>query len=141
MGSASVGRPRLYPDNSARQKAYRARCAAWRKRHGPKVYHLSTTSEWATPQAFFDRLHAEFGFTLDVAAQEGNAKCPRYFTPQDDGLAQPWEGVCWMNPPYGKHIDQWVAKAYESAQAGALVVCLVPARTDTRWWHQYAAQG
>src|SRR6266853_968221 len=86
-------------------------------------------------------LHAEFGFTLDVAAQPGNAKCPRYFTPEDDGLAQPWDGVCWMNPPYGKTIGQWMRKAYESAQAGATVVCLVPARVDTRWWHRYCAHG
>jgi phage N-6-adenine-methyltransferase len=97
--------------------------------------------EWETPQTFFDTLNAEFGFTLDVAAQPHNAKCPRYFTPSDDGLVQPWTGVCWMNPPYGRMIAAWMQKAYESALTGATVVCLVPARTDTRWWHTYAAQG
>jgi phage N-6-adenine-methyltransferase len=128
--------------------------AAWRKRKREaqeaaartrqaerKVYHRSHTVEWETPQAFFDQLDAEFGFTLDVAAQPGNAKCARYFTPEDDGLAQPWAGVCWMNPPYGPTLDQWIRKAYESAQAGATVVCLVPARTEMAWWHTYAVQG
>ena len=101
----------------------------------------SRTDQWATPQAFFDRLNAEFGFQLDVCALRSNAKCPRYFTPKDDGLAQEWSGVCWMNPPYGREIGQWMKKAYESSLKGATVVCLVPARTDTAWWHQYAMKG
>ena len=132
-----VGRPRIHTNNVARQKAYRERQAAWRKRHSPKVYHLSQTVEWATPQWFFDDLHAEFDFTRDVAAQPGNAKCACYFTPDDDGLAQPWEGTCWCNPPYGRTIGRWVAKAHESAQRGATVVCLLPVRTDTKWWQRY----
>jgi phage N-6-adenine-methyltransferase len=135
-----AGRPRLHAHNAAKQRAYRVRQAAWRKRCGPKVYHQSNTVEWETPQAFFDALHTEFGFTLDVAAQPHNAKCERYCMPQDDGLRQPWEGVCWMNPPYGKDLDIWVAKAYTSAQAGATVVCLLSARTDTRWWHMFVTQ-
>jgi len=109
-----------------------------RQRQAIKVYHRSQTEEWATPQPFFDQLHAEFGFTLDVAAQPANAKCPRYFTPQDNGLAQPWEqDICWMNPPYGKNLGEWMGKAYASAQGGALVVCLLPVRTDTKWWQRY----
>jgi len=140
-----VGRPRKHVNNAAKQRAYRQEDAARRARQKakekPKVYHLSQTVEWATPQAFFDHLHAEFGSTLDVAAQHGNAKCARYFTPVENGLAQRWEGVCWLNPPYGKTIGDWIRKAYESSQSGATVVCLVPARTDTRWWHQYASQG
>ena len=125
-------RPRLYPTNAARQRAYRRR-----QQQHLKVYHRSRTTEWATPQPFFDTLNAEFHFTLDVAAQPGNAKCPRFFTPRgDDGLAQPWVGeVCWLNPPYGSTIGAWMAKAYASTLEGSTVVCLVPARTDTRWWH------
>ena len=129
-----VGRPRIHMDNCARQKAYRERQAAWRKRHSPKVYHAHQTTEWETPQPFFDQVHSEFGFTLDVAAQPSNAKCPRYFTPEDDGLVQSWGAeVCWCNPPYGRTIGAWMRKAYESALQGATVVCLVPARTDTKW--------
>jgi phage N-6-adenine-methyltransferase len=102
----------------------------------------SKTSEWPTPREFFDKVNAEFGFTLDVCATPENAKCARYFTKADDGLAQEWTGRVWMNPPYGRGIDAWMAKAYEASQTTAeLVVCLVPARTDTRWWHQYAARG
>jgi phage N-6-adenine-methyltransferase len=134
--SAKKGRPRLYPDNRTRWRENKRASRKARQAH-LKVYHRALTIEWGTPQAFFDGLHAEFGFTLDVAAQPGNAKCARYFTPEDDGLAQSWTGVCWMNPPYGKQIGEWVAKAHASAQQGATVVCLLPARTDTRWWQRY----
>lgn len=133
------GRPQLYANNAEKQRAYRQREAEHRRKRKPKAYYLALTTEWATPQAFFDGLQAEFGFTLDVCAQPDNAKCPRYFSPDVDGLAQPWEGVCWCNPPYGKTLAQWIAKAHRSAQHGATVVCLVPAHTDTRWWHQYCA--
>lgn len=105
------------------------------------VHFSSKTDLWATPQAFFDKYHDQFGFTLDVCALPENAKCDRYFTPADDGLAQPWTGVCWMNPPYGRGIGAWVRKAYESSQTGATVVCLLPARTDTKWWHDYCQRG
>ena len=101
----------------------------------------SKTDLWATPQWFFDQLNAEFGFTLDVCATRENTKCAFYFDKDADGLKQEWTGVCWMNPPYGREIGKWMRKAYESAQAGATVVCLVPARTDTAWWHDYAAKG
>jgi phage N-6-adenine-methyltransferase len=102
------------------------------------VHFSSKTDLWATPQDFFDALDAEFGFTLDVCALPENAKCERYFTPKEDGLHQSWQGVCWMNPPYGREIGKWVRKAFESAKAGATVVCLLPARTDTAWWHTWA---
>ena len=105
------------------------------------VHFSSATDLWATPQAFFERLNARFGFTLDVCATPENAKCAAYFTTADDGLAQDWRGTCWMNPPYGRAIGKWMRKAYESSLSGATVVCLVPARTDTRWWHDYAAKG
>jgi phage N-6-adenine-methyltransferase len=76
-----------------------------------------------------------------VCASAANARCARYYTAADDGLRQAWAGVCWMNPPYGSTIAHWMKKAYETAQQGATVVCLVPARTDTRWWHDWAARG
>jgi phage N-6-adenine-methyltransferase len=105
------------------------------------VHFSSATDLWATPQDFFDKQNAIHGFTLDVCATASNAKCARYFTEADDGLAQPWHGVCWMNPPYGRTIGLWMRKAYESSLTGATVVCLVPSRTDTRWWHDYAMKG
>lgn len=100
--------------------------------------YSSHTDCWATPQAFFDHLNGEFGFTLDVCATAENAKCSAFFSPEVDGLVQQWTGICWMNPPYGRSIGRWVQKAFESAMGnGATVVCLLPARTDTRWWHDY----
>jgi phage N-6-adenine-methyltransferase len=101
----------------------------------------SATPEWATPQEFFDKLNLQYGFDLDVCATPENAKCARFFTMADDGLVQDWRGVVWMNPPYGRQIGKWVRKAYESAQAGATVVCLLPARTDTAWWHDCCEKG
>ncbi len=105
------------------------------------VHYSSANVEWSTPQAFFDMLDDEFHFDLDVCATADNAKCARYYTRADDGLAQPWSGTCWMNPPYGREIGKWMRKAWESSRAGATVVCLVPARPGSAWWHDYAAQG
>lgn len=99
------------------------------------------TDAWATPQDFFDVLDAEFGFELDVCALDSSAKCERYFTPEDDGLAQDWRGTVWMNPPYGSEIVDWVRKAHESSTTGATVVCLVPARVDTNWWWDHCRAG
>jgi phage N-6-adenine-methyltransferase len=96
----------------------------------------SSSDNWATPQDFFDKLNEEFHFTLDVCATPENAKCERYFTPEMDGLKQEWTGVCWCNPPYSQ-IKQWIQKASESASNGATVVMLIPARTDTSYWHRY----
>ena len=101
----------------------------------------SLSDQWGTPQDFFDVLDAEFGFTLDVCASEWNHKCDRFFTEEDNGLLQVWDGVCWMNPPYGREIGKWMAKAVVPWRRGATVVCLVPARTDTAWWHDYAMLG
>lgn len=106
-----------------------------------KGMFTSNTDMWATPQDFFNKLNEEFNFECDVCAIASNAKCRHYFTPEDDGLAQEWEGVCWMNPPYGRTIGEWVKKAYESSLQGATVVCLLPARTDTKWWHEYCMKG
>lgn len=98
--------------------------------------------EYGTPQALFDELDHEFCFNLDVCASDENAKCRIYYTKEQDGLAMTWRGTCWMNPPYdGREISSWVKKAYESALDGATVVCLLPAKTDTRWWHDYCLKG
>lgn len=105
------------------------------------VHFSSNTDLWSTPQDFFDKLNAEFHFQTDVCALPENAKCEHYFTPEQDGLKQIWGGQCWMNPPYGREIGKWMKKAYESSLQGATVVCLVPSRTDTRWWHDYAVKG
>ena len=102
-----------------------------------ELHFSSKTNMHATPLDFWVKLDAEFGFELDVCASAENAKCERYFTKEQDGLAQEWRGVCWMNPPYGRQIGKWVEKAYESSLRGATVVCLLPARTDTAWWHEY----
>lgn len=131
---AQTGRPRLYCTPVCRELAARARRRS-------SVHFSSETAEWSTPPDVFDELHAEFGFELDVCATAGNAKCDRYFTQADDGLAQAWRGVCWMNPPYGSGIGAWIRKAHESSLLGATVVCLVPARTDTRWWQDCCTAG
>lgn len=105
------------------------------------VMFSSKTCEWETPEHFFQILNDKYHFTLDVCATSHNAKCTEYYTLEQDGLTQEWQGICWMNPPYGRGINAWVQKAYHSAQKGALVVCLLPARTDTAWWHDYCVQG
>ena len=102
------------------------------------VMFSSKTDLWETPQEFFDELDREFHFDLDVCATPENAKCSPYYTPEQDGLSQPWTGVCWCNPPYGRKIGDWVRKGFlASAEGGATVVMLLPARTDTRWFHKY----
>lgn len=106
-----------------------------------EVHYSSKSIVWETPHDFFAKLNAEFAFDVDVCALPENKKCERYYTPMEDGLAQEWRGRCWMNPPYGRAIGAWMRKAYESSLAGATVVCLVPSRTDTRWWHDYAMKG
>lgn len=104
------------------------------------VHFSSKTSVWETPKDLFEKLDLEFGFTLDVCALPENAKCERFFTPEKDGLKQDWKGVCWMNPPYGREIGEWVKKAFQASIYGATVVCLLPARTDTAWWHAYVLE-
>jgi phage N-6-adenine-methyltransferase len=96
--------------------------------------------EWSTPQWLFNALNKEFGFTVDVCSTHENAKCAKHYTQEDSGLLKSWANeVCWMNPPYGDAIKEWMAKAHgAAAHEGATCVCLVPARTDTEWWHRYA---
>jgi phage N-6-adenine-methyltransferase len=99
----------------------------------------SKTDLWATPQDFFDRLNAEFNFTLDPCSDGTNAKCQKYYTAKENGLAQDWSGErVFMNPPYGRVIGAWIRKAYEEGtKPNTLVVALIPARTDTKYWHDY----
>ena len=110
----------------------------------PDWYQSSESDDWWTPQWLFNRLDREFNFELDVCASSDNATCQNYYSRQDDALQQEWTGVCWMNPPYGRTGDQsiydWMAKAHQSAQQGATVVCLVPARTDTEWWWHHCLE-
>jgi phage N-6-adenine-methyltransferase len=106
------------------------------------VHFSSKTVEWATPWPLFRDLDAEFAFTLDPCSTDANAKCPRHFTIAEDGLSKDWSNdVVFMNPPYGREIALWMQKAFLSTKAGAAVVCLVPARTDTAWWHDFAMHG
>jgi len=107
------------------------------------VHFSSASDDWPTPQDFFDELNQEFDFTLDPCSDEKNHKCETFFTAADDGLKKEWGfHRVFMNPPYGRTIGHWMRKAYESAMDTAeLVVCLVPARTDTAWWHDYAMKG
>jgi site-specific DNA-methyltransferase (adenine-specific) len=102
----------------------------------------SNSSEWATPKEFFNVLNAEFNFTLDPCATAKNAKCAKFFTKEENGLLQSWKGErVFCNPPYGKEISAWVKKCYKESQNGAeIVVMLIPARTDTRFFHEYIYQ-
>ena len=105
------------------------------------VHFSSETPEWPTPDDLFDELNDIFHFDLDACATPANAKCPRFFTKEQDALTKRWEGTTWMNPPYGREIARFMKKAYEESLAGSTVVCLVPSRTDTHWWHSYAKRG
>lgn len=126
-------RAKEYESAAEKQRAYRAR-------KNESVHFRSRSDMWTTPQDLFDTLNEEFHFDLDVAALPENAKCARFFTPKDDGLSQKWEGTCWMNPPYGRTVGKWIEKARHSAEEnGATVVCLLPARNDTAWWHDHIA--
>jgi len=103
--------------------------------------YSSEKKDWETPDFLFKALDHEFNFNLDPCSDGDNAKCKMFFTPEQNGLTQEWKGSVFMNPPYGRGIDVWMEKAISSSKAGAVVCCLVPARTDTRWWHKYAMKG
>ena len=99
----------------------------------------SDRMDWETPDDFFELLNDEFKFTLDVCADKNNTKCKRFITKEMNAFKKSWEGeICWMNPPYGKEIGNWMKKAYEESRKGCTVVCLIPSRTDTKYWHDYA---
>lgn len=101
------------------------------------VMFSSRKDLWGTPQTFFDELNKEFHFTLDVCALPENAKCTVYYTTEMDGLSRKWEGVVWCNPPYGREIGKWVKHGLDASYKGATVVMLLPARTDTKWFHEF----
>lgn len=103
----------------------------------------SDKHDWATPRAFFAELHREFRFTIDACANAENTCLPRYWSEQDDALTRPWAGErVYMNPPFGQKIPRFVAKAFiESRKDAEIVVCLLPARVDTQWWHKYVMHG
>lgn len=102
-----------------------------------KALYSARSEEWETPPSLFKTLDREFHFTLDPCASANNAKCRRFFTPQLNGMRQSWAGErVFLNPPYGRQIGDWMQKARKESARGALVVCLVHARTDTRWWHE-----
>ena len=99
----------------------------------------SKTGEWGTPQEFFDKLDWRFGpFDLDPCADCVNAKTANFYTEAEDGLSKDWGGhISFVNPPYGRGIEKWIQKAYqESRKEDTIVVMLIPARTDTKYWHQ-----
>ena len=98
----------------------------------------SDKDDWETPKVLFDNLNARYHFTLDAASSDANAKCEHHFTQEDDGLSQSWNGErVFCNPPYGRQIKAWVEKASREADNGTLIVMLLPARTDTSWFHEY----
>lgn len=104
-----------------------------------KLMFSNINNAWCTPQPFFDELNKEFNFTLDPCATEKSAKCKKFYTANEDGLLQDWGGeTVFVNPPYGRQIGKWIKKCYEeSLKLNTTVVVLMPARTDTRYFHDY----
>jgi phage N-6-adenine-methyltransferase len=96
--------------------------------------------QWGTPQRLFDQLNQEFKFTLDACATEKTAKCKKYLTTQEDALLQEWDTKTFCNPPYGQPLLNWISKAYAESKKGKIVVMLLPARTDTEWFHRFCLQ-
>jgi site-specific DNA-methyltransferase (adenine-specific) len=103
------------------------------------LHFSSMSNEWETPDVFYNKLNDEFNFTLDPCSSINNHKCEKYYTIEDNGLEKNWSNeIVFMNPPYGREIGAWIKKAYEEyTNNGVTVVCLIPARTDTIYWHQY----
>ena len=128
-----MGRKRIFKDDAARQAAHRAGLKK-------KQIQRQRQGDYSTPQDLFEQLDRIYHFTLDVCATAANAKCLHYFTPEQDGLTQPWSGTCWMNPPYHQaEISKWIRKAYEESRAvwpAVYVVALLPARTGSKWFHE-----
>lgn len=103
-----------------------------------RVLFSSKSDMWETPQYLFDKLNEEFNFELDACAVASNAKCDKFYSPEDDGLSQSWwDYRTWCNPPYGRSVGLWVKKASIESQLGGLVVMLLPARVDTAWFHNF----
>ena len=104
-----------------------------------QILFSSKSAEWETPQNLYDYLNRDYRFTLDPCSTKENTKCEKFFTEEEDGLSKSWQGEkVFMNPPYGRDIKEWIKKAYEEGQKpNTIVVCLIPSRTDTKYWHDY----
>lgn len=102
-----------------------------------KGMYSSESSEWETPKNLFDHYDSIFQFQLDVCASKNNKKVRQYISKNVDGLSCAWQHVNWMNPPYGREIGKWIKKAFDESLLGNTTVCLLPARTDTKWWQDY----
>lgn len=107
------------------------------------IYHSSKSNEWETPKYVFNSLNDEFNFKLDAAATKENTLCSSFFTKENNALIQDWSSFksIWCNPPYGKLIGQFLQKGYEESLKDSIVVFLIPARVDTKWWHNYCSKG
>ena len=104
---------------------------------GEKVLFSRESDEWGTPNNLFIKLDKKYNFTIDVAASKRNYKCKKYYTKEDNGLFKDWSNeVVWCNPPYSE-IDLWVQKCYEESGKSKLIALLIPARTDTKYFHKY----
>ena len=103
-----------------------------------EVHFSSKSNEWNTPDDLFNTLNNEFNFTLDPCTNGENNKCDKFYTEKENGLIQDWsKDIVFMNPPYGREISQWIEKAYNESLKGSKVVCLIPSRTDTKYWHDF----
>ena len=103
-----------------------------------KTMFSSASEDWATPRALAAYLVELHGITLDVCAAAGNSVVPSFISKEENALVVPWKGTCFMNPPYGRGIGTWVERAYEQSKIyGSKIVCLLPSRTDTKWWHEF----
>jgi len=107
------------------------------------IHYSSKSNEWETPRTIFNQLNEEFNFQLDASATKDNALCANFFTLEDNSLIQDWSKYksIFCNSPYGRMIGKFVEKAYQESQRGSTVVMLIPARVDTKWWHNYCAKG
>jgi len=116
-----------------------ATTSTWRRGLDP---YQSVRHDHGTPKDLFGLFNAEFHFTIDACAEPHTALCERYYTYHENAFIQDFRGeVVWMNPPYGREIGKWMALAYNESQKGSTWVCLVPSRTDTKWWHEIVMEG
>lgn len=140
------GRPRKHHTADARRAAQAKAARLYRQRKKRSVHHKSDSQEWYTPSTLLDDVLSRLGmdaFDLDPCSPRHGGPVPanHHYTRADDGLAQPWYGTVFCNPPYGREIAAWADKATREAATGAQVIMLVPARTDTKWWHSLMAAG
>lgn len=101
-----------------------------------KACFTSNSDEWATPKGLFDEVNKRYRFILDAAATKENSLCNIFYTKEANSLEQAWYNSTWCNPPYSQ-CKEFVKKASEEHKKGIQVVMLLPARTDTKWFHDY----